>query len=133
MAPIDRENLSRAGGNLSVDPAETPMLEALPADESSEEELLELGPRWRQVENAFGWVAIGVSSLMVGLGCRLVTVLLTAVIGNVFLLIALVPNLIVGVGSLILFFGQLFCLRVPAGTRARPAAAFSLLGRVIAY
>lgn len=129
----DQEVAAQTVGDPSIGLGEMPVLEALPADEPSAEEALELGSGWRQVESALGWVDIGVSCLMFGLGFRFIAMPLGALLGGVFLLLALLPNLIVGVGAFILFFGQLFCLRVPAGTRARPAAALSLLGRVVSY
>lgn len=132
-APVNPESEAPAAEAIMVEPAEEPVPMAELVEEPSNEELLELGPRWRQVRSAFVWVEFGVSALMVGIGFRFVFVLLGVLLGNVFVLISLLPSLIAGIGTIALYCGQLFCLRVPAGTRARPAAAISLAARLVTF
>jgi hypothetical protein len=96
---------------------------------------VELGPRWVQIERAFAWVGFGVAALLVGLASHVVAAFLRAVgpDGPPGPLLTLVQGLSLAVAGFTLFTGQLFCLRVPVGTRARSAIAACLAARLLTF
>jgi hypothetical protein len=100
-------------------------------EEPPHEDLLELGPRWRQIENAFAWVRFGVAVLIAGYVCYFfaIWVHITSAISEFYVL----PGLVFAIAGFALFIGQLLCSRIPAGTRARPAMIACLAARILAY
>jgi hypothetical protein len=104
------------------------------AEEASpDEERLELGPRWAGVATALAWVRFGVTAIMAGFALHLVAALLGFLDETLQQLFVLVQNLTLAAAGFSLFIGQLLCLRVPAGTRARPAIILSLVARLLAF
>jgi hypothetical protein len=101
--------------------------------EPPHEDLLELGPRWHQIENAFAWVSFGVAALITGFVFFFLATLFSIRIRSVDFPFYVFPALILAVAGFALFIGQLLCLRIPPGTRARPAMIACLAARILAY
>jgi hypothetical protein len=102
----------------------------------------ELGPGWRRVRSAFGWLHFGYGAFLVGVSCGLAVNLLStalsrdpnpgaSVLGLLLLVCAFAARVALVLGAVALTAGRVFCLRVPAGTRARPAAVVSLEASVL--
>lgn len=114
-------------GAITTHRAEKPTWSADPEDR------LELGPRWRQVERAFSWIRFGVTALMVGLICHFLIFLALLLDQQIATMAAMARSLALAAAGFSLFGGQLLCLRVPVGTRARPEALTCLIARLVAF
>jgi hypothetical protein len=102
----------------------------------------ELGSGWRRVRSAFGWLHFGYGAFLVGVSCGLAVNLLSTavsrdpnpgapVLGLLLLVCAFAALVALVLGAVALTAGRVFCLRVPAGTRARPAAVVTLVASVL--
>ncbi len=120
-------------GAITTHPVEQPSWPVELEENPLVEERLELGPRWRQVERAFSWIRFGVTALMVGLICHFLTFLNLLLDRQLATMAGVARSLALAAAGFSLLGGQLLCLRVPVGTRARPAALLCLIGRMVAF
>lgn len=129
-----RTSEASSGEANKLDVSEEPDPIAAPANEPPGEELLELGPRWRQVETAFAWIHFGIAAFVTGLVLSFFGSLLSTFFEAAAALpFSLLQYLMCSIAGFTILVGHLLCLRVPAGTGARPAAICCLAGRLLAF